>query len=142
MSERGSDLEGVRLALVILAVENLGRSLAFYRRAFPWPQTVEVSSYAEFSLPGGLRLGLYERRGFGLNTGQVPHPIPVGGLAPAELYLYPADLEATMEAVSAAGGRLLSELKLRGWGEEAVYYSDPDGHVVALARPPRRDPAA
>lgn len=133
MGEAGPE---VRLALVILAVEDLGRSLAFYRRAFPWSQTVEVPSYAEFALPGGMRLGLYERKAFGVNTGQVPHPIPVGGLAPSELYLYPSDLEAAAEALVAAGARLLSPMKLRGWGEEAVYYSDPDGNVVALARSP------
>lgn len=29
----------------------------------------------------------------------------------------------------------------RGWGDEAVYYADPDGNVLVLARPPATAPA-
>jgi hypothetical protein len=29
---------------------------------------------------------------------------------------------------------MLSPLALRDWGDEAAYFSDPDGHVVVVAR--------
>jgi catechol 2,3-dioxygenase-like lactoylglutathione lyase family enzyme len=47
-----------RLGLVILAVGDLPRALAFYRSAFGWRQLVDVPVYGEFELPGGMRLGV------------------------------------------------------------------------------------
>ncbi len=36
----------------------------------------------------------------------------------------------------AAGGRLLSALAPRPWGETVAYYADPDGNVIAVAQAP------
>lgn len=35
---------------------DLPLSIEFYRRAFGWPQTVKVPTYAEFATPGDLRI--------------------------------------------------------------------------------------
>jgi predicted enzyme related to lactoylglutathione lyase len=123
-----------RLGLIILAVPDLAAAVAFYRRAFDWPALVEAPVYVEFGVPGGMRLGLYERSGFGRNTGQEPAQIPPGALASTELYLYPDDLDSTLAALEAAGARRLSALAARDWGEEVAYYADPVGNVLALAR--------
>jgi catechol 2,3-dioxygenase-like lactoylglutathione lyase family enzyme len=123
-----------RLGLVILAVSDLPRARAFYRAAFGWPQPVDVPVYAEFTLPAGMRLGLYERRAFGANTGAAPAETPAGALAPTELYLYPPDLGAALERLAAAGARPLSPLARRAWGDDAAYFADPDGNVLVLAR--------
>lgn len=124
-----------RHALTILAVEDLQRSVAFYTTAFAWPQTVDAPVYAEFSLPEGMRLGLYQREGFGRNTGQAPARIGLGELAPTELYLYPDDLDEAIPRLEAAGARKLSDRAARDWGDEAAYFADPDGNVLVLARP-------
>lgn len=34
-----------------------------------------------------------------------------------------------------AGGRPLSPLQPRSWGEEAAWFADPDGNVIAVAQP-------
>ncbi len=34
----------------------------------------------------------------------------------------------------AAGARELSPLAPRDWGDEAAYFADPDGNVLAVAR--------
>jgi predicted enzyme related to lactoylglutathione lyase len=121
--------------LTILAVDDLPTSVAFYRRAFSWELTVEVAVYAEFALPGGMRLGLYEREGFGRNTGAAPIAAPAGSLLPTELYFHAAALEETLGDLEAAGARLLSPLAPRPWGDEVAYFADPSGNVLALARP-------
>lgn len=123
------------LALIILAVTDLERAQRFYLHALQAPLVVDAPSYRELALPGGMRLGLYERSGFGRNTGQTPHPIPEGQLAPVELYFHPPDLPAAAARMSEAGARLLSPLALRPWGDEAVYFADPEGNVLVLARP-------
>jgi predicted enzyme related to lactoylglutathione lyase len=120
--------------LTILAVGELSRAVKFYTQAFDWTQTVDVPVYAEFELPGGMKLGLYERKSFGLNTGQIPFEIPAGELAGTELYFHSDDLEADINRILQAGARQLAELETKDWGDEAAYFADPDGNVIVLAR--------
>ncbi|HEY7022618.1 MAG TPA: VOC family protein [Ktedonobacterales bacterium] len=127
--------EETRLTLVILAVEDLRRAVAFYRAAFRWPQTVDEAVYAEFALPGAVRLGLYTHAGFERNTGQAPLKAALGEITGTEIYLFVDDLSASIARVEAAGGRTLSPRALRDWGDEAAYFADPDGNVVVLAQP-------
>ncbi|HEY7094014.1 MAG TPA: VOC family protein [Ktedonobacterales bacterium] len=127
--------EEARLALVILAVEELKRAAAFYRAAFGWTQTVDEAVYAEFALPGAVRLGLYTHVGFGRNAGQAPLKPARGDITATEIYLVVDDLSAAIARVEAAGARALSPRALRDWGDEAAYFADPDGNVVVLAQP-------
>jgi predicted enzyme related to lactoylglutathione lyase len=124
-----------RLALVILAVEDLPRARAFYQRAFGWTLAVDEAVYVELHLPDRQRLGLYDRRGYQRNVGQAPVAVPAGGISGAELYFHTEDVASTIARVEAAGGRLLSALAARDWGDEAAYYADPDGNVIVVARP-------
>lgn len=121
--------------LTILAVRELVAAKSFYVSAFNWPVTVNAPAYIEFALPGGMRLGLYDREGFGRNTGQVPEQIPSGQLAPTELYFYVEEMETAIRQLTQAGARALSPLQRRDWGDEAAYFADPDGNVLVLARP-------
>jgi len=121
--------------LTILAVDDLPRAVAFYVDGFGWPKVVNAPVYVEFGLPGGTRLGLYERQGFGRNTGQVPARVPYGELAATELYFHVDDIAVAIERLRRAGARELSPLTQRDWGDEAAYFADPEGNVIVLARP-------
>jgi predicted enzyme related to lactoylglutathione lyase len=123
------------LVLIILAVRDLARAVKFYGDAFGWTQTVDVPVYVEFVLPGTMRLGLYQREAFSRNTGQMPIALMAGKLAGTELYLDPDDLPGTVARLEHLGARKLSALARRDWGDEVVYFADPDGNVLALARP-------
>lgn len=123
-----------RHVLTILAVSDLERSKRFYTEAFGWPRSVDVPVYVEHELPGGMRLGLYERNAFAHNTGQVPELVAAGQLAATELYFYADDLPVCMQRLRDAGARELSALALRPWGDEAAYFADPDGNVLVIAR--------
>jgi lactoylglutathione lyase len=122
-----------RLALLILAVEDCKLALTFYREAFGWPLAVDTTVYAELELPAGMRLGIYDRRHFGNNFGQQPRPL--GVVTGTELYLYVDDIEAASDRALRAGARLLDASQVRAWGDLVAYVSDPDGNVIALARP-------
>ncbi len=121
--------------LTILAVENVPRAAEFYRRAFAFKQTVDVSVYAEFEIEVGRRLGLYERNSFGHNTGIVPNTIRPGELSGAELYFHTDDPQIQIRSLLEAGAVPLSPWSVREWGDEAAYFRDPDGHVLVIARP-------
>jgi catechol 2,3-dioxygenase-like lactoylglutathione lyase family enzyme len=124
-----------RLALVILAVGDPARAVRFYQEAFGWPQHIAANVYAEFALPDGQRLGLYDRAAFARNTGEPPATIPPGRLAATELYFSVTDPAAACALLIAAGARQLSALAPRDWGDEAAYFADPDGNVLVVARP-------
>jgi predicted enzyme related to lactoylglutathione lyase len=124
-----------RHVLTILAVTDLERAKRFYAEAFGWSRSVEVPVYVEHELPGGMRLGLYERGGFAKNTGQLPVEAPAPAITATELYLHVDDPAAAAERLTAAGARLLSPLAERPWGDDAAYFADPDGNVLVVARP-------
>jgi catechol 2,3-dioxygenase-like lactoylglutathione lyase family enzyme len=124
----------MELALVVLAVTDLHRSVGFYRRALGWEQVVEAPVYAELVAPTGLRLGLYERTAFARNPGTEPPPAPSGTTA-TELYFLTGDVDAAVARLRAEGAELLSPRALRDWGDEAAYLADPDGNVVVVACP-------
>lgn len=131
-----------RHALTILAVRDLAAAVRFYKGAFAWEQMVEVPVYVEFALPGGMRLGVYQRESFAKNTGHLPAATPTDVITPTELYFYVDEPEAAVARALAAGARLLSPLALRDWGDEAAYLADPDGNVLVLARPADKAAAA
>ena len=125
----------MKYVLTILAVKNLAKSVSFYTEVFGWEQIVNVPVYAEFKIPGGMRLGLYERKSFALNVGKIPICTATNELTPTELYFYVDDIEAAIGKFKKAKARVLSELSRRDWGDEAIYFADLDGNVIVLARP-------
>ncbi len=120
--------------LTILAVSDFQKSLAFYRAAFDFKQTVDVPVYAEFELDDGRRIGIYARESFGMNTGIVPNKVGMNELSGAELYFFCDDPAKQCAKLVQAGAVELSAWQLRAWGDEAAYYRDPDGHVIVIAR--------
>lgn len=126
---------GPRHVLTIFAVAELPRAARFYEQAFGWRPSVEVPVYREYTLTGGQRVGLYQREAFAQNPGQAPAQVAPGELTATELYFFIDDVEAATQRVVAAGGRLLSPAATRPWGDEVSYLADPDGNLLALARP-------
>lgn len=123
--------------LTIVAVEDLERAAAFYGRALGWRRSVDAPTYVELEGPAGMRIGLYDRAGFGRNIGRLPARIARGDVAPTELYFYVDDLDEAIGRMRDADATVLSPRATRDWGDEAVYFADPDGNVVVLARPMR-----
>ncbi len=121
---------------VILAVTDLARSMDFYERAFAWPRNLRIdyANYVELQPPDGGAVGLYQRDGFAGEVGAAPVEIDDGRVSPAYLYFRVEDVEATVAAIEAAGGRPLSPLVERAWGERAAWFADPDANVVAVAQ--------
>jgi catechol 2,3-dioxygenase-like lactoylglutathione lyase family enzyme len=121
--------------LTIVAVADVAASKRFYAEAFGWELQVDVAVYGEFALPGGGRFGVYERAAFALNVGRLPARTPAGAIGATELYLYADDLPHAIERLRRAGALELSPLAARPWGDDAAYFADPDGNVLAIARP-------
>ena len=128
--------------LTVLAVTDLGAARQFYRAAFDWPLRVDEPNYVELALPDGRGLGLYQRSSLASIVGRPTTPTAAGCVSSVEIYLHCADLIGTVERLRAAGGRELSALAPRDWGDEAAYFADPDGNIVVAARPLPTQPAS
>ena len=124
-----------RLVLIILAVSDLPRTVAFYQAVFGWSRSADTPVYVEFQMTNGQRLGLYQREAFTQNTHQSPHQVPPGTITATEVYFYTDDPPGLITRLEAAGARCLSGLSPRDWGDEAAYFADPDGNVLVIARP-------
>jgi predicted enzyme related to lactoylglutathione lyase len=97
----------------------------------------------EYLVPDGGAVGLYARDGFANEVGAEPVEIDKGRVSSSYLYVRVDDVDATVAAIQEAGGRPLSELAERAWGERAAWFADPDQNVIAVAqRVPTSDPAA
>jgi catechol 2,3-dioxygenase-like lactoylglutathione lyase family enzyme len=118
----------------ILAVGDLPHSVQFYRGVFGWAPSIDTPAFVAFDLGGGSSLGLYAREGFAKNTGKAPEGLTYGAISGTELYLVFDDPSPFLERLKARGARVLSELSPRPWGDEAAYFADPDGNVLAVAR--------
>ena len=118
----------------ILYVRDQRASADFYRRALAAEPTLDVPGMTEFRLGDGVVLGLMPERGIARLLDGAVDPASAGPVPRAEVYLLVDDPAAHHARAIEAGGRELSPLTARDWGEEAAYSQGPDGHVLAFAR--------
>lgn len=124
-----------RLTVVTIGVDDLERSLRFYRDGLGLSTSGIVGKEFEhgavvfFELQRGVVLALWPRASISHDTG-----IPVGPASPTELTLghnvgSKKEVEAVMEQARAAGARIVKEAQDTFWGGYSGYFQDPDGHL-------------
>lgn len=118
----------------ILYVRNQDASKRFYQSVLNQEPELHVPGMTEFRLASGCVLGLMPEKGIkSLLGAAIEDPEKTNGIARAEVYLTVESPGIFLKRAIDAGGRLLSPLEPRNWGDTAGYIADPDGHVVAFA---------
>lgn len=116
-----------------VTVSDLQRAVDFYRvLGLEFPELGDEDGHVEAPLPGGLRLMLdTEEMVRSFNPSWKP---PTGGTRVGLAFLCesPADVDATFEALVAAGGRPQLEPWDAFWGQRYAQVLDPDGNLVDL----------
>lgn len=125
----------VRLVSTIIAVSDLECSTQFYSKIFQWKLFLQEEPVTIFELPDKNHFMLYKKESFAINPGQKPTMVSDGSITATEFYFHTQGLEEIIQRMETHGARMLSSLAKRDWGDEAAYYSDPDGNVIAVARP-------
>ena len=124
-----------RMSMITLGVDDLARSVRFYRDGLGFPQLESSPGVAFFTLNGSW-LGLYSRAelaqyatvaaaGEGFNSLSIAH-----NLASEE------EVDAAMSEAIAAGATLVKTPQQVFWGGYSGYFKDPDGHLWELAYNP------
>jgi catechol 2,3-dioxygenase-like lactoylglutathione lyase family enzyme len=124
-----------RLDQIGIVVEDMARSLAFYRQlGVELPAEADTEPHVEVALPGGVRLAwdtLATIRSF-----DPDHPAPTGGsVALAFRVDGPADVDATYDKLVAAGYDGHKAPWDAFWGQRYALVHDPDGNSVDLYAP-------
>ncbi|HVT71004.1 MAG TPA: VOC family protein [Trebonia sp.] len=134
-----------KIFFITLAVDDLDRSVAFYRDGLGWPTdgivgrefhdevTGADGTIAFFSLDDDLMLGLYERDNLAKDAS-----LPPGPASPAEFSIgLPArsrkEVDELLRQAEAAGATLTAPAHLRPFGVYSGYFTDPDGHLFEIA---------
>ena len=134
-----------KIFFITLAVDDLDRSLAFYRDGLGWPTegivgrefhdelTGADGTIAIFTLDGGLLLTLYERTNLAKDS-----TLPVTPPSSTEFSLgIPAssreEVDRMLAQAQAAGGTLTAPAHMRPFGVYSGYFTDPDGHLFEIA---------
>lgn len=132
-----------RITLVTLGVDDLERSLRFYRDGLGLPtegivgQEFEHGAVAFFDLQSGLMLALWPRRDIAHDA-----KIPQGVRSATEFTIghnvnSKAEVDAVMAQAKKAGAKIVKPAGETFWGGYAGYFQDPDEHVWEVAWNPR-----
>ncbi len=121
--------------MIILYVKDQHISKSFYQRLLNISPILDVPGMTEFKLSDGLFLGLMPEDGiYSILGDKVPHPKTGNGIPRCELYLFIDDISQSYSNLVDYGGNQISPGEVRPWGDIVAYGSDPDGHIIALAK--------
>ncbi len=124
-----------RITVITLGVDDLERSLAFYRDGLGLPTNgifgteFEYGAVAFFNLNAGVILAIWPRSSIARDTN-----LPLGAPSPTELTLghnvsSMEEVDAVMEQARQAGAVIVKPAQPAFWGGYAGYFQDPDGHL-------------
>ena len=118
-----------KISFITLAVDDLDRSLAFYRDGLGWPTegivgqefhdkvTGADGTIAFFTLDGGLPAG----------------PPSSTEFSPGIPARSQAEVDRLLGQAEAAGATLTAPAHMRPFGVYSGYFTDPDGHLFEIA---------
>ncbi|MGB3343006.1 MAG: VOC family protein [Aequorivita sp.] len=119
----------------ILYVSDQARSTDFYGKLLELQPTLNVPGMTEFNLSENVKLGLMPESGIAkIISPAMPHPERGNGIPRCEIYLKIKDPETYLERALTLGGKIISPLYARNWGDTVGYLTDLDGHVIAFAK--------
>ncbi|HKX09178.1 MAG TPA: VOC family protein [Stellaceae bacterium] len=128
-----------RVTLLTLGVDDLERSVRFYRDGLGLPTEgivgteFEHGAVAFFDLDQGLKLALWKRRDLAFDVGVELTPPSATELSIGHNVRSREEVDEVMGQAAAAGARIAKPARDTFWGGYAGYFQDPDGHLWEIA---------
>ncbi|MHB8057006.1 MAG: VOC family protein [Desulfuromonadaceae bacterium] len=131
------------ITVLTLGVDNLERSLRFYRDGLGLKTEgitgteFEYGAVAFFNLEGGLMLAIWPRTSLALDS-----TVPLGQASATEFSIghnvsSKAEVDAVMEEARNAGAVIVKAAQETFWGGYAGYFQDPDQHLWEIVWNPQ-----
>jgi uncharacterized protein len=126
-----------RVSLITLGVGDLARARAFYE-AVGW-RPVSGPPDVVFFQAGGLAVALWSRDELADDSAVAADGQGFDGIVLAHNVRGPEEVDAVIDEVRAAGGRITREPGATFWGGYSAVFADPDGHLWEVAHNPHWD---
>ena len=134
-----------RITVITVGVDDLERSLAFYRDGLGLPtqgiigREFEHGAVAFFDLQSGLKLAIWNRDDLAHDTA-----IPKTPHSPTEFTIghnvgSKEEVDEVMEQARKAGAKIVKPAANTFWGGYAGYFQDPDEHVWEVVWNPQME---
>jgi len=128
-----------RITLLTIGVDDLERSLRFYRDGLGFPSKgimgteFEHGAVAFFDLANGLKLAAWARRDLAHDAGLTTSPPSPTDFCMAHNVSSESEVHEVMEQARKAGARIVKEAARTFYGGFAGYFQDPDQHLWEVA---------
>lgn len=134
-----------RITVLTIGVDDLDRSLAFYRDGLGLPtqgiigQEFEHGAVAFFDLQAGLKLAIWNRKDIAHET-----KVPLAAPSPTEFTIghnvgSKEEVDSIMELARRAGATITDPAHDAFWGGYSGHFQDPDGHLWEVVWNPAWD---
>lgn len=128
-----------RIKVITLGVDDLERSLGFYRDGLGLPTDGIIGTEFEdgavvfFNMNDDLILALYPRPALAKDakvslTPSSPSELSIGHIVGSK-----QEVDAVMQQAEKAGANITDTARDRFWGGYSGYFQDPDGHLWEIA---------
>ena len=124
-----------RISIITLGVEDLERSLIFYRDGLGFPTTRKPESGVIFFQMSGTCLALYPYEDLAKDisdTFVVPRS-KFSGITLAHNVRTKEEVAQILQMAESAGGKIEKEAQDVFWGGHSGYFSNPDGYLWEVA---------
>lgn len=124
-----------RITVITIGVDNLERSLRFYRDGLGFKaegiigEEYEYGAVAFIDMQPGLRLALWPRASIAHDTGLPITPASATEMTFGHNVSSKAEVDEVMRLAEEAGAKIIKTADDTFWGGYAGYFQDPDGHV-------------
>ncbi len=134
-----------RITVITLGVDDLEKSLRFYRDGLGLPtqgiigKEFEHGAVAFFDLQNGLKLAIWPRRDIAHDakisrTAHSPTEFTIGHNVNSK-----AEVDVVMEQAKRAGAKIIKPAGETFWGGYAGYFQDPDDHLWEVVWNPQME---
>jgi uncharacterized protein len=128
-----------RISLITLGVDDLKKSLKFYRDGLGLKtegvvgEEFEYGAVAFFDLENGMKLALWPRKSLAHDTGIAQTPKSPTEFSIGHNVVSKKEVDKVMEQAIGAGAKIIKPAHDTFWGGYAGYFQDPDGHLWEVA---------
>jgi uncharacterized protein len=132
-----------KITVITLGVDDLNKSLAFYRDGLGFSTAGIIGEEFEFGavvfidLQPGLRLALWPRKSIAHDTGLALSQRSATEMTIGHNVSSQAEVDAVMATAKLAGATILKPAHETFWGGYSGYFQDPDNHIWEVAFNPQ-----
>jgi catechol 2,3-dioxygenase-like lactoylglutathione lyase family enzyme len=132
-----------RISLITLGVDDLEKSLHFYRDGLGLAtqgitgSEFEDGAVAFFDLQANLKLALYPRNSLAKDSGLPPGASGAPAFSLGHNVSSKDEVDQVMKQAMQAGAAIVKPARDTFWGGYAGYFRDPDGHLWEIAWNPQ-----